>query len=35
MTGSDDWKKTVRLNKPLGMWAEKLGMTGLSAMEVI
>lgn len=26
---SDDWKKTVRLNKLLGMWAaEKLRMTG-------
>ena len=32
MTGSDDWKKTVRLNKLLGMWAaEKLGMTGRDA----
>ena len=32
MTSSDDWKKTVRLNKLLGMWAaEKLGMTGPDA----
>jgi hypothetical protein len=32
MTGSDDWKKTVRLNKLLGVWAaEKLGMTGRDA----
>lgn len=32
MTGSDDWKKTVRLNKLLGMWAAgKLGMTGQDA----
>ena len=32
MAGSDDWKKTVRLNKLLGMWAaEKLGMTGQDA----
>jgi hypothetical protein len=32
MTGSDDWKKTVRLNKLLGMWAaEKMGMTGQDA----
>lgn len=32
MTGSDDWKKTVRRNKLLGMWAaEKLGMTGQDA----
>ena len=29
---SDDWKKTVRLNKLLGMWAaEKLGITGRDA----
>jgi hypothetical protein len=29
MSSSDDWKKTVRRNKLLGMWAaEKLGMTG-------
>jgi hypothetical protein len=27
MTSSDDWKKTVRLNKLLGMWAaEKLAI---------
>lgn len=32
MAGSDDWKKTVRLNKLLGMWAaEKLGLTGRDA----
>ena len=32
MTSSDDWKKTVRLNKLLGMWAaEKLGITGRDA----
>ena len=32
MTGSDDWRKRVRLNKLLGMWAaEKLGMTGQDA----
>ena len=32
MTGSDNWKKTVRLNKLLGMWAaEKMGMTGRDA----
>ena len=32
MTGSDDWKKTVHLNKLLGMWAaEKLGITGQDA----
>ncbi len=32
MTSSDDWKKTVRLNKLLGMWAaEKLGLTGRDA----
>ena len=32
MTSSDDWKKTVRLNKLLGMWAaEKLGITGQDA----
>jgi hypothetical protein len=32
MTDSDDWKKTVRLNKLLGMWAaEKLGITGRDA----
>jgi hypothetical protein len=32
MAGSDDWKKTVRLNKLLGLWAaEKLGITGRDA----
>jgi hypothetical protein len=32
MVGSDDWKKTVHLNKLLGMWAAgKLGMTGRDA----
>ena len=32
MSSSDDWKKTVRLNKLLGMWAaEKLGITGPDA----
>jgi hypothetical protein len=32
MTSSDGWKKTVRLNKLLGMWAaEKLGITGRHA----
>ena len=32
MSNSDDWKKTVRLNKLLGMWAaEKLGITGQEA----
>ena len=32
MTGCDDWKKTIRLNKLLGMWAaEKLGITGRDA----
>jgi hypothetical protein len=32
MTSSDDWKKTIRLNKILGMWAaEKLGITGRDA----
>jgi hypothetical protein len=32
MSSSDDWKKTVRLNKLLGMWAaEKLGITGRDA----
>ena len=32
MSSSDDWKKTVRLNKLLGMWAaEKLGITGADA----
>jgi hypothetical protein len=32
MTASEEWKKTVRLNKLLGMWAaEKLGMTGPEA----
>jgi hypothetical protein len=32
MSGSDDWRKTVRLNKLLGMWAaEKLGIKGREA----
>jgi hypothetical protein len=32
MSSSDDWKKTVRLNKLLGLWAaEKLGITGREA----
>jgi hypothetical protein len=32
MASSDDWKKTVRLNKLLGLWAaEKLGITGRDA----
>ncbi len=32
MTGPDDWKKAVRLNKLLGLWAaEKLGITGQDA----
>jgi hypothetical protein len=32
MTSSDDRKKTVRLNKLLGVWAaEKLGITGRDA----
>jgi hypothetical protein len=32
MSSSDDWKKTVRLNKLLGMWAaEKLGFTSRDA----
>ena len=32
MTGPDDWKKTVRRNKLLGIWAaEKLGITGRDA----
>jgi hypothetical protein len=32
MSSSDDWKKTVRRNKLLGMWAaEKLGITGREA----
>ena len=32
MTGCDDWKKTIRLNKLLGMWAaEKLGIAGRDA----
>jgi hypothetical protein len=36
MTSSDDWRKTVRLNKLLGMWAaEKLGITGRDAEEPI
>jgi hypothetical protein len=32
MSSSDDWKKTVRLNKLIGMWAaEKLGISGRDA----
>ena len=32
MARSDDWKKTVRLNKLRGMWAaEKLGIPGKEA----
>ena len=32
MADPEDWRKTVRLNKLLGMWAaEKLGMTGPEA----
>ena len=32
MAGVEDWKKTVRLNKLLGLWAaEKLGLTGRDA----
>ena len=32
MASSDEWKKTVRRNKLLGMWAaEKLGITGRDA----
>jgi hypothetical protein len=32
MASSEDWKKTVRLSKLLGMWAaEKLGMLGPEA----
>jgi hypothetical protein len=32
LSSSNDWKKTVRLNKLLGMWAaEKLGITGREA----
>jgi hypothetical protein len=32
MTAPDDWKKTVRRNKLLGMWAaEKLGIAGRDA----
>ena len=32
MSSSDDWRKTVRLNKLLGMWAaERLGITGRDA----
>ncbi len=32
MSSPDDWKKRVRLNKLLGMWAaEKLGITGKEA----
>ena len=32
MTSCDDWKKTIRLNKLLGMWAaEKMGIAGRNA----
>ena len=32
MAGSEEWKKAVRLNKLLGLWAaEKLGMKGRDA----
>src|SRR5215470_1303251 len=32
MSSPDDWKKTIRRNKLLGMWAaEKLGITGRDA----
>jgi hypothetical protein len=32
MNNTDDWKKTVRRNKLLGMWAaERLGLTGQDA----
>jgi hypothetical protein len=32
MTSTDDWRKIVRRNKLLGIWAaEKLGITGLGA----
>jgi hypothetical protein len=32
MASSEDWKKTVRLNKLLGIWAaEKLGIKGRDA----
>ena len=32
MASSEDWRKTVRLNKLLGMWAaKKLGITGPEA----
>jgi hypothetical protein len=32
MSSSDDWKKTVRSNKLLGLWAaEKLGLAGRDA----
>jgi hypothetical protein len=32
MSSSDDWKKMVRRNKLLGMWAaEKLGIIGVDA----
>jgi hypothetical protein len=32
MPSSEDWRKSVRLNKMLGMWAaEKLGLTGRDA----
>ena len=32
MSSTDDWKKRVRLNKLLGMWAaEKMGIKGRDA----
>ena len=32
MASSEDWRKAVRLNKMLGMWAaEKLGLSGAQA----
>jgi hypothetical protein len=32
MAGTDDWKKTIRRNKLLGLWAaEKLGLAGRDA----
>jgi hypothetical protein len=32
MDSSDDWKKTIRRNKMLGLWAaERLGITGPDA----
>jgi hypothetical protein len=34
MASSEDWKKTVRLNKLLRMWAaEKLGITGITGRD--